>query len=282
MLYGSSKVGVQKADSMEPSMLGAAVRVFPVNAISFDLAMVLLQHLDAEAREKLMSATDERGSSALMDACIAMPPSITLVRTLLAAGAQTIINATDAAGRTALMLAAGRDFAEAVDRLLESGCDVEQRDRSGRTALQHACGAHASRATAILLASDASLDARTLWSCAPLITTSFVRWHASLAPLLGYLLIGFYWMLANNERSGGQWGRALQWLRELRDWWLRFAGADQLVGKPTKAGELPETRGHQRGRQLWMHPPHACSGRDWSHTGFAGVRWTHSQCSCNR
>jgi len=254
MLYANSFQGERTSAEAEPSMLGASVRYFTTNPRPLETALLLIPLLDAHSRQEIMAATDGNGSTALMDACVATPPSIALVRALLAAGANVVVNATDVGGRTALMLAASRDFADAVRELIEGASDVEQRDSSGRTVLQHACEAHASRATAALLASDATLDARTLWCCAPLIIGSFVQLHAGLALVIGI------WMLANSTRAraeGAQRKRFLQWLRDsclqwLRDLWRRFDGADRLAGVSTPVTEAgrPEARGHRCGRHM--------------------------------
>ena len=298
MMYGNSKEGSQGAVASEPSMLGAAVRFTSVNTRSFDLTMSLMQRLDDESRKLLMSATDGHGSTALMDACTASPSSIALVKALLAAGGRSVVNSTDVAGRTALMLAASRGFSDAVRELIERAGDVEQRDSSGRTALQHACGARASRAVAVLLASDATVDAQTLWRCAPLFTTSalsYVRWHACVVALaMG--IIGM-WMLAKKtlaRQEGGHddVGGALSkrsFLQRLRDvcppWLLRrlcgrFDDADGLAGEleetdrppeKTEAGR-PGTRGHRPGHYKSRRRA-AGAATTRVQSALAGTRW---------
>ena len=175
MLHAASEPGEHASNVWEPSMLGAAVRYFPDNPRAFEMTVTLLRGLDDADARAVVSADDGAGSTALMDAVMAVPSSPSLLDQVLALpGATATINASDVEGRSALMRAARQNFGDAVRVVSASGADVEQRDHAGRTALWHACDAKGVGSAAALLSLDATIDGPTVWSCGVFTAMSFV------------------------------------------------------------------------------------------------------------
>jgi hypothetical protein len=233
-------------------MLGAAVRCFSVNPRAFHMSLFVIPLLDTGSRQELMAASDGHGSTALMDACVTVPPSISLVRKLLAAGAQAVINASDTAGQTALMLAAQRDFSAAVRHLVDSSANIEQRDNGGRTALQHACEARMWPSMAALLASDAPLDASTLLSCAIPLGATWLKEHAAFALIsvvLFTLIVGGGVLgPVRTQRIGGLLRPMRQKLQRLccAEWRVHDADVSSAEARDTSLAEARGVRNRRR------------------------------------
>ena len=84
-LHAHSEFGKRAtaADGLEPSILGAAARVYPVNPRPFEMVRKLLPLLDADGLRQLIVATDGDCRTALMDACRAGPHAAPVVEELL-------------------------------------------------------------------------------------------------------------------------------------------------------------------------------------------------------
>ena len=83
-----------------------------------------------------VNGIDENGRTALMLAAEGFWGRA--IDVLLKAGARASVNAKDKEGRTALMLASKQRYTDRVERLLEAGASINERDNRGQTALMYA------------------------------------------------------------------------------------------------------------------------------------------------
>jgi ankyrin repeat protein len=105
-----------------------------------------------------VNATDQRGQTALIHACVRGSGGVALIKVLLSAGAD--VNAQTTGGRTPLIVAAGLPGSEIVQELLAARADPNARDKKGNTALMIASEFGSLRTAQDLLTAGADPNAR--------------------------------------------------------------------------------------------------------------------------
>jgi hypothetical protein len=188
--FGHSELGRKMTGASEPTMVGAAVRVFPINQVPYELTMVVMSRLNATSFGSLLSAADADGLTPLMDAsrAEALPEQgQPVIERLLAAGAGFTVDMTDRLGRTALMLACQHGFTTGARLLLAHHADTTRGDSAGHTALRHACDAGEPGPALLLLGANVPVDAAAVPSCLLMSARIGLGWALQAALVLSAL-----------------------------------------------------------------------------------------------
>jgi hypothetical protein len=244
--FGHSEPGRKMTGPSEPTMLGAAMRVFPINQVPYELISVATIRLNATSFGSLLSAADAAGSTPLMDAgrAAASPEQgQPVIKRLLAAGAGVTVNMTDSLGRTALMIACQHGFTTGARLLLAHHADAERHDLAGRTALRHACDAGEPGPAMLLLGANVPVDAAALPSCLLMSVRVGLSWTLPAALVLCVLYLAL-----RSPRSGKRNPRA--WVSACMPGWMTASGADfARRGKNGRRGS------HYRGSRCQRQQP---------------------------
>ena len=190
--FGHSELGRKMTGASEPTMVGAAVRVFPINQVPYELTMVVMSRLNATSFGSLLSAADADGLTPLMDASRveALPEQgQPVIERLLAAGAGFTVDMTDRLGRTALMLACQHGFTTGARLLLAHHADTTRGDSAGHTALRHACDAGEPGPALLLLGANVPVDAAAVPSCLLMSARIGLGWALQAALVLSALYV---------------------------------------------------------------------------------------------